>query len=545
MKPTLDLPEPTRTGHPTRSGEREALGLRGRPGTAFHPAQHPSQSGDFVAALQTLPRPQSSSGFVGRERGPRAIEAGKTRPFAVATLLLGLVLSSVPAFAELPEPDTVFLGTIALDNAYITAADTDVTVELRRTQDAPPLASYRMGNNAAHGDRYVLRARVESGLPLVEPDASLIGSTVWLTVSKAGVVREAASQVLSGRGRFVTLNFGDLDTDGDGIRDGWEQTYFGSPTGGNPNADPDGDYRSTLQEFLDGTDPLTADGRHPADAQPADWQMTLGEVTRYASAWLRGDAWPTGPQPADSLLVDFVTAAGTLWLGGEAYVFDNDPEVLPPLWWTHAPAAPALAKGTGDAPKPRRALAAATATPDSVAKRASASAIVPGQPVTITLAVEPNNSVNVYAVEERLPDGWTIQNVTGNGVSIPRLGQIRWGPFFDHTPRVLTYVAVAPASLSGRFTGVASYDGNSHPAVGLTELQNSPEASPLTVRFLADTGAGIEISGPQNSEVTLEMSTDLRLWTRLDTGRTDERGLVRFSPPQSGGQAFFRAVLTH
>jgi len=71
-----------------------------------------------------------------------------------------------------------------------------------------------------------------------------------------------------------------LDTDGDGIPDDMEATYNTDPmlfsSGNNgipdgwwisygmspysdPNADPDGDGRSNYQEFMDGTDPLTAD----------------------------------------------------------------------------------------------------------------------------------------------------------------------------------------------------------------------------------------------------------------------------------------------
>ena len=45
------------------------------------------------------------------------------------------------------------------------------------------------------------------------------------------------------------------DTDGDGIPDEWESTYFGSTTSADPNADSDGDTMSNAQEYLAGTDP--------------------------------------------------------------------------------------------------------------------------------------------------------------------------------------------------------------------------------------------------------------------------------------------------
>src|SRR5262249_4159568 len=48
-----------------------------------------------------------------------------------------------------------------------------------------------------------------------------------------------------------------LDSDGDGIADSWERTYF-TNLNQNATADFDGDGVSNLQEFLDGTDPTNS-----------------------------------------------------------------------------------------------------------------------------------------------------------------------------------------------------------------------------------------------------------------------------------------------
>jgi len=56
----------------------------------------------------------------------------------------------------------------------------------------------------------------------------------------------------------ITLasNYEDPDTDGDGMEDGFENAYFGSPVAGDPEADPDGDGMTNVQEHDAGTNPL-------------------------------------------------------------------------------------------------------------------------------------------------------------------------------------------------------------------------------------------------------------------------------------------------
>jgi hypothetical protein len=51
-----------------------------------------------------------------------------------------------------------------------------------------------------------------------------------------------------------------FDADGDGLPDAWEIQYFGSINDprATPNADPDGDGFTNLQEYYAGTDPLDA-----------------------------------------------------------------------------------------------------------------------------------------------------------------------------------------------------------------------------------------------------------------------------------------------
>lgn len=54
-------------------------------------------------------------------------------------------------------------------------------------------------------------------------------------------------------------HFGMLDTDGDGMPDGYERIHYGDPTGGDPMGDEDGDGESNLAEFIADTNPFDAE----------------------------------------------------------------------------------------------------------------------------------------------------------------------------------------------------------------------------------------------------------------------------------------------
>lgn len=70
----------------------------------------------------------------------------------------------------------------------------------------------------------------------------------------------------------------DQDSDSDGLADGWEWEYFGT-LHTDPNADADGDGIPNVQEFAEGTDPLTPEpAPQPVTtlaAEPGDGQVTI------------------------------------------------------------------------------------------------------------------------------------------------------------------------------------------------------------------------------------------------------------------------------
>ena len=77
------------------------------------------------------------------------------------------------------------------------------------------------------------------------------------------------------------------DSDGNGIPDTWEVTYFGR-TGVDPNADADGDGLTNRREFDLGTNPVSGDTDR--DGLPDGWEVTYGSDPSVAN----GTADPDG-----------------------------------------------------------------------------------------------------------------------------------------------------------------------------------------------------------------------------------------------------------
>jgi hypothetical protein len=468
---------------------------------------------------------------------------------ALRLLSLACLAATVTARAGIPEPDTVFFGSIALDGRYITATNTGVSVELRATANGPALRTYRMGSSARAGNLYALRATAESAPPLLQPGALALGSTVHVVVRDLSGVRDSKTHVLSERGGFVRLDFGDVDGDGDGMSDAFELTHFGNSTGGNPALDSDGDGRSNLQEFLDQTNPLVADGRHPADIAPANDAISIAEVTAYTLAWQLGEEWSVEPKV---IPVNYVTRAGALWKGGEGYIFDNSPTTNAPMWWVNPPLSPALQAddhGGTEASEPRRSLALqslASRKSGAEASRSAPANFAPAQVTPVRIQVRPDSATLSFAVEETPPAGWIIRNVSHGG-RIDRVHQkIKWGPFYDTEPRELTYevTALPGTSNTGVFQGIGSFNGRSLTLAGVQQVLPPGVSLPPTLASMV-TGDGqfrLRLTGSPGGRYVIEASPDLQLWSPVQSVTADDSGALDYAVSQLGlTQRFFRA----
>lgn len=458
----------------------------------------------------------------------------------VSAMLVACVVSVSSALAGVPEPDTLIFGAIALDGKFVKASDTSVIVELRSQADGPVLSAYRMGASAPAGDRYVLRLAMEDIVPILQSNTVALGSQVLLSVRDNSGIRDQATLTITNRGQFIQFDFGDVDTDGDGMSDRFELRYFGSITGGDPNADPDGDGRPNFREAQQGTNPLKADGRHPADFAPADDNLTIKEVTDYALAWQTGAKWSIEPT---NIPIAYVTRAGALWKGGEHYVFDNDPVTNAPNWWVNAPAS---------AGAPPLAPPSDTASSGSVAPNSVWSEVPTrysnGVPLVVKTQVQPSEGIRVYAVEDQVPEGWLVRNISASG-RLDRVNRkIKWGPFFDTSARELSYQLVPTSELSGvvQLAGTASFDGSDVVISGTRWMTAGDPAARLALASTSDGHVRIALSGVAGVTYQVERSSDLNHWeawksVRLTAGASGN-GEALWVESTEGTAAYFRAA---
>ena len=84
-------------------------------------------------------------------------------------------------------------------------------------------------------------------------------------------------------------------------------------------------------------------------------------------------------------------------------------------------------------------------------------------PLSVTITVTPGGTTSSYAVEDSPPSGWTVSNINENGQWDDANKKVKWGPFFDHNARTLTYQATPPVveTETKMFSGSASFDGMS------------------------------------------------------------------------------------
>ena len=162
------------------------------------------------------------------------------------------------ARAVIPEPDNLVYGIIMFETNLVTAQNTGVVVEARRTNGIT-VAAYRMGAQTNVGNFYLLSIKVEEMEPRRDPSAVLVNEVLSIRVSSNGVQQVQQNFLVSERGLVRRLDFGAQTTNGLSGYEAWAQAQgLGSNSG---NLDADGDGFSNLDEYRAGTNPKEASSK--------------------------------------------------------------------------------------------------------------------------------------------------------------------------------------------------------------------------------------------------------------------------------------------
>lgn len=163
------------------------------------------------------------------------VQTTNTGPYyVVVTNILGAVTSSVAMLTV--EPYNIYAtNVLKFDSALLSGTNFIFCFTALSNQSYTVQYQSVLGGSAWQKLRDVLAAPTNR--------------VVWLTNSFSA----ARNRYF----RLVTPLIGPADSDGNGMPDWWQIQYFGH-LGVDPNADPDGDGMSNLQEYLAGTDPTDA-----------------------------------------------------------------------------------------------------------------------------------------------------------------------------------------------------------------------------------------------------------------------------------------------
>ena len=485
---------------------------------------------------------------------PLRTSAFSLQPLTFPHWLLAIVSSfvighsSLPCRAGLPEPYNLIYGAIEMDGHWVTAADTNVTVEARRLPTGATIASYRMGSQASASNYYALKIRLETPAPADIMQAAEVGTTLYITVLKGTAAKNQLEYAMGTRGGVMRLDFGNIDTDGDGLPDGWEQAYLlGLQSGAGD--DPDHDGVSNLDEYRLGTNPSRADARHPADLDQ-DWVISVPELAAYYGAWKKGQAWTVAPT---NITLEYVTRATYLWEQGGYYKQDITVTNVAPLWWitTPAPTNALLAAGA-DAPAMAKELASDGplngVAPDGPLNVVTLGSVLyrSGQPISLTNRVSVTTGLRTYAVEQFVPRGWTLVSV-GNGVWDSTNSKAKWGPFFDRASRDLVVTVLPPPGANGlqSVPGAAAYDGHRIAVAGVRIVADAPSLAARMILKPNGHATRWVLDAVPGSSYVLESSSDLKQWESVSEAPADDQGRAELADPDPTAAVtrFYRARL--
>lgn len=280
---------------------------------------------------------------------------------------------------------------------------------------------------------------------------------------------------------------------------------------------------------------------HPADTDLNN-RISIQELTRFAVSWRKGTFVPMdwmrkvtldlpgvllgNPDRAlqglpQASTASYLTRAAMIWKRGEAYYYLTN--VAPPLCWTNDIQICGADNGSGGVVAALVGLDASMlpALFTGPAVRELPTSYVAGQPVPVTLRINPAADVIAYAIEEQPPLGWTVTGASDEAEIDSVSGAVRWGPYFDNQPRVFTYQAIPPTGAAGfaQLSGLVSIDGEDVLIGGAQALNGASVAEPATMRFesvtLRNQQLVLRLNGYSPGNNWIQASSDMKQWNTL------------------------------
>lgn len=229
---------------------------------------------------------------------PWIVFSATRRPRLAATILTFLLLN-VPLRGDgIPEPSLVLYGTVIDTGTGNRVTFGTLTWSFRPTAGGSTITVSTTLTNINDQFSYVVRVPCETELTgvAVSPGVLKLASTattydrsqVKIHGTNATFVNSSLGTLTLGptdRGLIQRVDFTVTLTLGTGMPDAWQMQYF-NQVGVDPNADPDQDGATNLQEYRAGTHPLDAQSRFEfvsVEADPAGgvrirWPSVAGKV---------------------------------------------------------------------------------------------------------------------------------------------------------------------------------------------------------------------------------------------------------------------------